>query len=77
MCIAHPKIKGFLTHGGVGGVNEATYYAVPLIAFPIFAEQDHNSNLVEAKGVGVKLEITTLKSEQLQDALRTITESRK
>lgn len=70
--LAHPKIKAFVTHGGLGGINEAIYYAVPMIAFPVFAEQDYNSNFLEPKGIGIKMEIVGLKAEKLEKAISKI-----
>ncbi|CAL8143999.1 unnamed protein product [Orchesella dallaii] len=58
-----------MTHSGIGGVNEAIFSSVPLICFPIFAEQDFNAQLVEQKGIGIKLEITDLKEEDLKNAI--------
>ncbi|ODN03743.1 UDP-glucuronosyltransferase 1-7C [Orchesella cincta] len=71
--LAHPKIKAFVTHAGLGSVTESIYHAAPLIAFPIFAEQDYNADLVESKGVGIKMEITNLKSEDLENAISRLT----
>lgn len=71
--LAHPKIVSFITHAGLGSINEAIYYGVPMILFPLFAEQDFNANFMEPRGVGIKLEILTLKSEQLQQAIKTMT----
>lgn len=71
--IAHPKIKAFITHACLGGINEAIYYGVPMVSFPMFAEQDYNANLLEAKEIAIKLEITTLKSNELETAIKEIT----
>lgn len=70
---AHPKIKAFVTHAGLGSMIEAIYNAVPLISFPIFAEQDYNANFLEPRGIGIKLEIIDLKSHHLQNAIVAIT----
>ncbi|CAL8137632.1 unnamed protein product [Orchesella dallaii] len=75
--LAHPKIKAFVTHAGLGSVTESIYHAAPLIAFPIFAEQDYNAGLVESKGVGIKMEITNLKVEDLENAILNLTTQEK
>lgn len=74
---AHPKIKAFVTHAGLGGINEAIYYGVPMITFPIFSEQDNNAALVEAKGVAIKMEILTVTADKMQSAVNQVINSNK
>ena len=38
----HPKTKGFITHSGTNGTYEAIYHEVPMVGFPVFADQPHN-----------------------------------
>ncbi|CAL8144005.1 unnamed protein product [Orchesella dallaii] len=67
--LLHPKIRAFITHSGLGGVTEAIFSSVPLICFPIFAEQDYNANLVEQKEFGIKMEIVDLNENELENAI--------
>lgn len=66
---AHPKIKAFITHSGMGSTTESILHSVPLICIPVLAEQDLNANAVVSRGAGIKLEITTLREHQLQNAI--------
>jgi len=68
----HPKIRLYMTHGGLGGVYEAVFSKVPMICFPVFAEQEFNADLMVHKGYGLKLELTTLEAEGLTKAINTI-----
>ncbi|CAL8143995.1 unnamed protein product [Orchesella dallaii] len=70
--LLHPKIRAFVTHSGIGGVNEAIYSAVPLICFPVIAEQDYNAQLIEQKGIGIKMEITDFTEDEMENALHRI-----
>jgi UDP:flavonoid glycosyltransferase YjiC (YdhE family) len=69
---ADKRIKGFITHGGLLSIEEATYYGVPLIVFPIFAEQDFNANNVERTGGGIQLEISRVSKVELQNAIHNL-----
>ncbi|XP_035701550.1 UDP-glucuronosyltransferase 1A1 isoform X1 [Folsomia candida] len=67
--LAHPKIRAFVTHAGLLGIQEAICNSVPLIAFPIFAEQDYNANKLEYRKVGVQLEITAIREDKFWGAI--------
>lgn len=70
--LAHPKIRGFITHSGLGSTMEAITFGVPVVTFPLFAEQDMNAGMVSSRGAGITLEITDVKGTELEDALREI-----
>lgn len=56
-------------------VQEAIYHAVPLIVLPVAFEQDANAERIERRARGLRLEITTLKDEQLKEAIHEIIEN--
>ncbi|KAK8914043.1 UDP-glycosyltransferase 87A1 [Platanthera zijinensis] len=54
--LRHPSVGGFLTHCGWNSTLEALYAGVPMIAFPLFWDQEPNSKLVvEEWGIGRRL----------------------
>ncbi|KAJ8675927.1 hypothetical protein QAD02_011713 [Eretmocerus hayati] len=55
--IQHKNIKGFVTHGGAHGVQEAVYHAVPMICIPLYYEQDTNCEIVDKKNIGLRLDL--------------------
>ncbi|CAG7730647.1 unnamed protein product [Allacma fusca] len=67
--LAHPNIRLFITHGGALSTQEAIYNGVPLVALPIFADQDNNARSAEEKGYAITLEITDLTEEILRTAI--------
>ena len=69
---AHPQIVGFITHGGLLGTQEAIYHGVPMIAFPLFAEQDYNAERLSRMGRGIMMDIATFTSQDLLDAIQAI-----
>lgn len=54
----HPKVKLFIIHGGISGVYETLGASVPVLGFPLFADQYRNiDKLVEA---GMTMEVKTV-----------------
>ncbi|KAM7352845.1 UDP-glycosyltransferase UGT5-like [Cochliomyia hominivorax] len=67
--LAHPNIKLFITHAGKGGVAEAQYHGVPMVALPVFADQHGNAKKLVSSGYGQVLELLTLTEENFNDAI--------
>jgi glucuronosyltransferase len=70
--LAHPNIRLFITHGGALSTQEAIYSGVPLVAIPIFADQDTNARNAEYKGFAITLEVLELDEEKLLTAINKI-----
>jgi glucuronosyltransferase len=49
----HPKVKVFITHGGLNSMTEAIYSGTPTVAVPLFADQEHNVAVAVKRGVSV------------------------
>jgi len=46
----HPKVKLFISHGGISGLYEAIDGGVPVLGFPLFGDQARNiDNLANAE----------------------------
>ncbi|XP_061391071.1 UDP-glucosyltransferase 2-like [Musca vetustissima] len=67
--LAHRNMRLFITHAGKGGVVEAQYHDVPMLALPVFADQHGNAQKVVKAGYGRKLELNTLTEETLRENL--------
>lgn len=68
----HPKTKAFITHGGANGLYEAIYHGVPMVGLPLFGDQPDNMMHMKTKGAAVVLDINTMESKDLADALKTV-----
>ncbi|XP_076295654.1 UDP-glucosyltransferase 2-like [Lasioglossum baleicum] len=67
--LAHPNIKMFIYQGGLQSSEEAVHFSVPLLGFPILADQDYQVLRMEALGVGKYMEITTVTRKELEAAI--------
>ncbi|XP_071453496.1 UDP-glucosyltransferase 2-like [Hetaerina americana] len=72
--LAHPKVKAFITHGGLGSTLEAVYNGVPIIGIPIFADQEFNIMRAVHDGSGICIDINNLTKSSLIDAISKVTE---
>lgn len=65
-------MKVFIYQGGLQSTEEAVSYAVPLIGFPVFADQDMQVNKMVSLGVARRLEIKALDENELFEAISTV-----
>ncbi|XP_068987820.1 UDP-glycosyltransferase UGT5-like [Bombus flavifrons] len=75
--LAHPNIKLFIYQGGLQSSEETIHYGVPVLGFAIFADQDYQVGRMEALGIGKRLEITTLKKDELENTITELITNRK
>ncbi|KAH8317785.1 hypothetical protein KR074_010261 [Drosophila pseudoananassae] len=75
--LAHPKLKLFITHAGKGGVSEAQYHGVPMLALPVFADQPANAEKVAESGYGLNLVLNTLEVDEFKAAIKELIENPK
>nr|XP_003415966.1 UDP-glucuronosyltransferase 2B4-like isoform X3 [Loxodonta africana] len=70
--LGHPKTKAFITHGGANGIYEAIYHGIPMVGIPLFADQPDNIAHMKVKGAAVSLDMDTMTSTDLLNALKTV-----
>ncbi|XP_072031065.1 UDP-glucuronosyltransferase 2B15-like [Amphiura filiformis] len=70
--LGHPKTRLLIYQCGINGVFEALYHGVPIICIPIFLDQFDNAQRVVSRGIGLRLDIKTLTSKELLDAINTV-----
>ena len=70
--LAHPNTKLFITHCGNNGQYEAVYHGVPMIGFPLFADQFHNCMRMEDKKVGVCMNMKQFTAAELSTNIRKV-----
>ncbi|XP_076274571.1 UDP-glycosyltransferase family 50 member B3 isoform X2 [Rhynchophorus ferrugineus] len=70
--LGHPKIKAFVTHGGLLSMFETVYHGVPIVTLPVFCDHDSNAVKAETDGYALKLDLFTLTPEILLRAIKTV-----
>lgn len=70
--VAHPNTKLFITHGGLLSTIETIYFAVPIIAIPVFADQRGNAKRAECSGFGVTISFNAINEELLSEKINEI-----
>ena len=70
--LGHPATKLFITHCGNNGQYEAVYHGVPMIGFPLFAEQPHNCFRMEDRQFGKCMDIRTFDPDALVEYIKEV-----
>jgi len=70
--LAHKNIKLFVAHGGIFGLQEALYTAVPMIIYPFFGDQHLNAHKMKERGIALVQSMKDITSESLYTAINTI-----
>ena len=70
--LKHPTVAMAVVHGGMGGVTEALFYAVPLIVIPFGMDQLSTATRVEHFGAGIVLDKDSLSSGDIAQAIETV-----
>ncbi|XP_034855036.1 UDP-glucuronosyltransferase 3A1-like isoform X1 [Mirounga leonina] len=75
--LAHPRIRLFVTHGGLNSIMEAIQHGVPLVGIPVLGDQPDNLVRVEAKKFGVSIQLKHIKAETLALKMKQVIEDKR
>ncbi|XP_068150980.1 UDP-glycosyltransferase UGT5-like [Drosophila tropicalis] len=70
--LAHPNIKLFITHAGRGGIAEASYHGKPMLALPMFGDQQGNAGSMVKQGFGLSLKLLELDEKTFHNTITEI-----
>ncbi|KAJ7325725.1 UDP-glucuronosyltransferase 1-1 [Desmophyllum pertusum] len=74
--LAHKDIKAFVSHVGHNSLYESAYHGVPLVAFPLFADQHSNAKKVQHVGLGLAEDKSSNAQKLFETIERVISEPR-
>uniref|UniRef100_A0A673TGJ8 glucuronosyltransferase n=1 Tax=Suricata suricatta TaxID=37032 RepID=A0A673TGJ8_SURSU len=75
--LAHPRIRLFVTHGGMNSIMEAIQHGVPMVGISLFGDQPENLNRVEARKFGVSLQLKQINREILAVKMKQVIEDKR
>ncbi|XP_076046232.1 UDP-glucosyltransferase 2-like [Oratosquilla oratoria] len=67
--LAHPKVRLFISHGGLHSIMESLHNGVPILGMPIFSDQMNNVEKGARQGWAIRLNWKELTEESLMSAL--------
>jgi len=74
LILSHPSVGAFLSHCGWNSTLESVSLGVPMITWPMFAEQPFNSKfLVEKLGIGIQICLDMSSVANEEDVRRAVT----
>ncbi|XP_026736025.1 UDP-glucuronosyltransferase 2B31-like [Trichoplusia ni] len=72
--LRHPKIKAFVTQGGLQSTDEAITAGVPLVVMPLLSDQFFNAERYETHKIGIRVDLATVTEDQFKGALLNVIE---
>ena len=70
--LCHKNTRLFITHCGANGQQESVLAGVPMIGFPVFAEQPNNAGRMVRKGFGLRLNPRSFSVEEMVSAIEEV-----
>lgn len=67
--LRHPKVKVFITQGGLQSMQESIYFDKPMIGIPFFGDQHMNVKRMTHLGYGVKVHKNNITRESISEAV--------
>ncbi|XP_042307313.1 LOW QUALITY PROTEIN: UDP-glucuronosyltransferase 3A1-like [Sceloporus undulatus] len=70
--LGHPKVRLFVTHGGLNSLMESVYHGVPVVGIPLFGDQHDNMIRVEARNMGLSVSIDQLEANSFGSTMKQV-----
>ncbi len=70
--LSHPAVRLFISHCGMNSINEALYWAKPILALPFFGDQHYNAARLVDLGTALKLDKRNFHSDEVRNKIDTM-----
>ena len=70
--LAHKDIKAFVSHVGHNSLYESAYHGVPLVAFPLYGDQQSNAKKAVHAGLGLAVDYKSVDAQQLFETIERV-----
>lgn len=70
--LAHPNLRLFVSHCGLGSVVESKFHGVPVLAIPLFGDQFSSAKAMVDEGFAVQVSYKDLTEESLRNAIKEV-----
>ncbi|KAM7361144.1 UDP-glucosyltransferase 2-like isoform 2-T2 [Cochliomyia hominivorax] len=75
--LAHPRVKLFISHGGLLSLIEAIYHSKPVLGIPVFYDQFVNTRKALSQGFGLVINYQDLNATNLKECIQELMENPK
>lgn len=65
----HPKVKLFISHGGISGMYEAVDASVPVLGFPVYYDQLRNIEHLVHNGMAISMDLLSVSKVKLLNSI--------
>ncbi|KAF3423730.1 hypothetical protein E2986_09345 [Frieseomelitta varia] len=67
--LGHPKLRAFVSHGGLLSLHEAAYHAAPTLVLPVFCDHDGNAAQAEKLGYALVMDLSRISIGSFRDGI--------
>ncbi|CAL7939520.1 unnamed protein product [Xylocopa violacea] len=67
--LGHPRLRAFVSHGGLLSLHEAAYHGAPTLVLPVFCDHDGNAAQAEKLGYALLMDLASVSIGSLRDGI--------
>ncbi|KMQ96120.1 2-hydroxyacylsphingosine 1-beta-galactosyltransferase [Lasius niger] len=67
--LGHPKLRAFVSHGGLLSLHEAAYHGAPTLVLPVFCDHDGNAAQADKLGYALVMDLAGISISALHEGI--------